>query len=380
VSRRRRLRFLASVSIAAIVLGACAGAADEKPFEPVAQVESSGASTTTNAPSGDEALVFEALATAVASAGANCFVVERGGRVVGEWYWQGFESTSLQEGFSTTKSLAATLVGIAQDQGALSIDQAASDFITEWKGTASETVTIRQLLSNTSGRFFDVVTDYAQLAFLEQDKSTFAVALGQQHDPGARWVYNNAAVQTLEVVLERAVGMPVATFAARYLFDPLGMRSRLSLDGAGNAGLFAGMQTNCLDLARLVRLYMDAGVVNERSVLSAAFIDEAIAPSSALNEAYGYLWWLNRRGVVQSSAEGSTRSGLSLLGAITEDVFYASGACGQVAMGFPSEDLVVTVMRPVDSSAITALAGCGAINMESVVADAVAPILEKLRQ
>lgn len=331
-----------------------------------------------SASSGDDR--FSSLADAVEQAGANCLVVEQAGEPVGEWFWQGFAAGSLQEGFSTTKSVTATLVGIAADQGALTLDQAASDFITEWKGTASEAVTVRQLLSNTSGRFHDVVTDYAQLAFLEQDKSRFAVALGQQSEPGTRWVYNNAAVQTLEVVLERATGMQVVAFADRNLFEPLGMTSRLSLDGAGNAGLFAGMQTNCRDLAAFVRLYLDGGTADGATVVSAGFVDEALSPSSPLNEAYGYLWWLNRRGTVQSSAEGSTRRGASLLPDLDEDVFYASGACGQVAMAVPAVDLVVAVMRPVEASSIAALAGCGAVNMESVLAGALASLLPGLRQ
>ncbi len=364
---------------ATVVLAACAGGGDNESVVELVSVSSQeSASTSTALAQPDD--TFASLAAAVERAGANCLVIEREGRVVGEWLWQGFGPEALQEGFSTTKSVAATLVGIAQDQGKLSIDQPASDFITEWKGTASETVTIRQLLSNTSGRFHDVVADYAQLAFLEQDKSAFAVALSQEHDPGSRWVYNNAAVQTLEVVLERAVGTSVAEFAQQVLFQPLGMTSRLSLDGVGNAGLFAGMQTNCRDLASFVRLFMNDGRIGGDQVVSASFVAEALEPSSALNEAYGYLWWLNRRGTVQSSAEGSTRVGSALLGVLDEDVFYASGACGQVAMGFPADDVVVAVMRPVAATSITALAGCGAVNMEATVADAIAPILEQLRQ
>jgi CubicO group peptidase (beta-lactamase class C family) len=379
VSRRRDLHRFASFVVSLSVVAACSSPGGDSTAVPVAQVDALGSSTSVSANS-DESAAFSSLALAVEEAGANCLVVERGGRIVGEWSWQGFEPGALQEGFSTTKSVAATLVGIAQDRGLLSIDQAASDFITEWQGTASESVTIRQLLSNTSGRFHDVVTDYAQLAFLEQDKSAFAVALGQQSDPGARWVYNNAAVQTLEVVLERAVGQPVSDFAAQNLFGPLGMSSRLSMDGAGNAGLFAGIQTNCVDLSRLVRLYMDGGEAQGRTVLSSTFIAEALTPSSALNDAYGFLWWLNRRGLVQSSAEGSSRPGAALLSQLGEDVFYASGACGQVAMGFPNDDLVVTVMRPVNASSITALAGCGAVNMEQIIAGAVAPTLAESGQ
>jgi CubicO group peptidase (beta-lactamase class C family) len=372
----KRLALLAGL---ALVVASCS--TDQQTSSTVLPVSSIDSQVEASLPSSDAPDPrFASLANVAEAAGANCLVVERAGSVVAEWTWQGFAPDALQEGFSTTKSVAAALVGIAQDRGLLSIEQPASDFITEWKGTASEAVTIRQLLSNTSGRFHDVVADYAQLAFLEQDKSTFAVALSQEHDPGSRWVYNNAAVQTLEVVLERAVGTSVAEFARQALFQPLGMTSRLSLDGVGNAGLFAGMQTNCRDLATFVRLFMNDGQLDGDQIVSASFVAEALESSSALNEAYGYLWWLNRSGTVQSSAEGSTRMNSALLEGLDEDVFYASGACGQVAMGFPADDVVVAVMRPVAATSITALAGCGAVNMESTVADAITPILKQLRQ
>ncbi len=306
--------------------------------------------------------------------GANCVVVEQAGEVIGEWRADDFAEGALQEGFSTTKSLAATLVGIAQDQGFLTLDQPASDFITEWQGTESEAVTIRQLLSNTSGRYFDVLSDYARLAFLEQDKSGFAVSLGQSSAPGTEWVYNNSAVQTLEVVLKRSTGMSVDEFARTRLFEPLGMTSRLSADAFGNHGLFAGMQTNCRDLARLVRLYLDQGKVGGQQVVSAEFIDQAISPSTELNAAYGFLWWLNESGrVVRADGSGSIAAGTFLEGA-PNDVFWASGACGQVAMGFPTSDLVVTLMRPVDVSGVSALAGCGGAGVEAFAVESAAAV------
>ena len=301
--------------------------------------------------------------------GANCVVVERGGGVIGEWRDEAFAAGALQEGFSTTKSLAATLVGVAQDEGFLSIDDPASRFITEWKGTESEGVTIRQLLSNTSGRYFDVLSDYARLAFLEQDKSGFAISLGQSSAPGETWVYNNAAVQTLEVVLKRATGMPVDEFARTRLFEPLGMTSRLSTDAFGNQGLFAGMQTNCMDLARLVRLYLNDGKAGDRQVVSELFVAEALQPSSELNDGYGFLWWLNEPGRIVRADGSGTNSGESLLPAAPNDVFWASGACGQVAMGFPSKDLIITVMRPVDVSGVSALAGCGGEGVEEIAVE-----------
>jgi len=324
----------------------------------------------------DEAL--NGVIEAAQAEGANCLVVERGGEVLTEWRSDDFADGALQEGFSTTKSLAATLVGIAQDEGFLSIDDPASRFITEWVGTDSEGVTIRQLLSNTSGRYFDVLSDYARLAFLEQDKSGYAISLGQSSPPGETWVYNNAAVQTLEVVLERAAGVSVEEFARTRLFEPVGMTSRLSTDAFGNQGLFAGMQTNCVDLARLVRLYLDGGKVSDRQVLSAAFVAEALQPSSELNDGYGYLWWLNEPGRIVRADGSGKNSGESLQPGAPKDMFWASGACGQVAMGFPSSDLIITLMRPVDVGGLSRLAGCGGTEAETVVVDGHAALIEVL--
>lgn len=211
------------------------------------------------------------MSTRAEQAGASCMVVLRNGQLVNEWYWGGTNASTQHEAFSVTKSVAATLIGIAQDKGLLTIDQPASDFIREWKGTPSEAVTIRQLLSNTSGRYWDFSTDYRQMAFISPDKSAFAVGLSQQSEPGTTWVYNNSAVQTLEVVLERAIEGSVVDFATDNLFEPIGSAAYLSTDIAGNAGLFAGMHTSCRDLANFAELYLESGTWNGQVVVSSAF-------------------------------------------------------------------------------------------------------------
>jgi CubicO group peptidase (beta-lactamase class C family) len=312
----------------------------------------------------DEA-ALEALAESLHADGANCVVVEHAGTIVGSWYWDGFAPDQLQEGFSTTKSVAATLVGIAADRGLLSLDDPASRWVTEWQGTPSEPVTVRQLLSNTSGRYHDLFTDYAQFAFLESDKSSFAVGLSQQTAPGSEWVYNNAAVQVLETVLERATGVPVGKFADEALFGPLGASSRLTTDTAGNPGLFAGMQTNCDDLVALALLYLEGGAVNGAQVVSPGFVANATGPSSDLNAGYGLLWWLNRPGTVVGGT-GTPEPG-PLLDGVPEDVFWASGACGQIAIALPSLDAVASVMRPANPNDPGALLSCGGENTDEAL-------------
>jgi CubicO group peptidase (beta-lactamase class C family) len=232
---------------------------------------------------------------------SNCLVVVRDGKLAGEWYFRGTGPNTTQDVFSATKSVASTLVGIAQDDGDLRIGERASRWIPQWRGTESATVTVRNLLSMDSGREWSPLTDYLRL-LPAPDRTAFAIGLGQAAAPGTVWAYNNSAVQTLDRVLARATGEDVAAFAERRVFEPLGMaHTSLGTDRAGNPQLFEGLQSTCRDLARFGLLMLDQGRWGNRQIVSSAWVKAATGrPSTKLNAAYGYLWWLNREGVIPS--------------------------------------------------------------------------------
>ena len=293
---------------------------------------------------------YAALAAEVGAQSASCMVVQEGKTIVAEWYWGDRTPQTLSEGFSTMKSVTATLVGIAQTQKKLNINQKASDFIKEWKGTASESITIRQLLSMTSGR--REVFNGNPFA----DNELIAINIGQEITPGTDWRYSNTTLQVLETVLERAVGGSVKAFAKKNLLTPLGMKSKFSEDGGANMYMFAFWDTSCRDLAKLVQLYIQNGKWNGKQILSAEFVNEARTSSSALNQNYGLLWWLNRAGTTKStSANAQTRLGPRYQNAPL-DMFEAVGACGQSAMGFPTQNLIITFMR---TKTLFEALGCG---------------------
>ena len=200
---------------------------------------------------------------------STCFAVLRKGKLVGEWNWQ-LPREEPREVFSITKSVTSTLVGIAVRDGDLRLDDPVSTYVPQWRGTASESVTVRNLLSNDSGRFWSLQTDYSEL-LAARSRTRYAVSLPQQYAPGSAWAYNNAAIQVLEPVLEEATGMPVARFARERLFEPLGMtRSSFITDRADDAAVFYGLRTTCLDIARLGRLYLDGGKVRGKAGGSAS--------------------------------------------------------------------------------------------------------------
>lgn len=306
----------------------------------------------TAADAGMDQAVLDDVAAQAESGDSNCLVVTRGGRLVSEWYWNGTNPQSAQEVFSASKSFTSLLAGIASDEGDLDVREQASRWITEWLGTPSEEVTVEQLLNNTSGRHQTFESDYIQMAAQAADKTAFSIGLDQQSEPGATWVYNNAAIQTLEAVMSGATGEDLAEFAQVRLFDPLGMTdSGWARDRAGNPMTFMGVQSTCRDMARFGLLALNKGNWNGQQIVSRDWMEHSTGESSQdLNSAYGWLWWLNRPGTVleadTAGADAESSDGSQLVGGAPEDMFFALGLGGQVIAVDPGTRTVVTRLGP----------------------------------
>lgn len=299
---------------------------------------------------GFDPAALESVAAQADEFDSSCFVVTRKGRLVGEWYWDGADATTPREVFSVTKSIASTLVGIAQSDGSLDIEDSAADYIDEWVGTESEAVTIRNLLSNDSGREWNFGLDYFELPGAP-DRTQFGIDLGQQYAPGEAWSYNNAAIQTLDRVVSRATGEVTADFARERLLEPIGMRhsemSPANEDGSSTF-MFMGLQSTCRDLARFGYLFLRDGNWDGEEIVPAEWVEEATgAPSQEHNAAYGLLWWLNRRGTLLSPLQAVAPTGEPaepVVGQIApgapDDLFTAQGLGGQIVMVDPGSETV----------------------------------------
>jgi CubicO group peptidase (beta-lactamase class C family) len=294
---------------------------------------------------GLDAKKLQEIASLAEAGKSNCLVVVRHGKLAGEWYFRGTDQNTTQEVASETKSFASTLVGIAQDHGNLRIGKSASTWIPQWKGTPAEAVTVRDLLSNDSGRQWSLALDGSMIS--SRDWTSFGVGLQQSHAPGTIWEYANTAIQTLQRVLQNATGQEVTAFAQQRLFKPLGMtHTKMSTDSSGNAEMFLGVQSTCRDLARYGELMLNRGQWNGKQIVSRKWVDEATGrPSTKLNAAYGYLWWLNRPGtIVRPLSQWVYAPGITkgpLFPSAPASMYWALGAGNQVIQVDPGSDTVV---------------------------------------
>lgn len=305
---------------------------------------------------------FSALDQELRADGSTCLAVIKDGKLVHEAYWNGGGADRQQRVYSIAKSLTSVLAGTFVAEGALDLDAGAAEQIDEWRGTRAEAVTPRDLLSMTSGRRWSEAID-RQLIRASSDQTSFATGLAQDRGPGEQWVYDNAAVQALESVLDDvAPSDDVVDLARERLLGPLGMSdTSWGRDAAGNALTYSGMTSTCLDLARVGHLMLSGGSWDGARVLSADFVRQATSPSSSLNAAYGLLWWTNARGriveVLRQAGFATDKAPYEgrLAPNVPADAYWAFGYGNQYIAVVPSEGVVAVRLgaRPASPDRVT---------------------------
>ncbi len=290
---------------------------------------------------GIDAGLLEQAASIADAKQSYCLLVIRHGKLVFERYWRGHGQTTPERSWSIAKSYSSTLVGIAIARGDIgSIDDSVAKYIPAWKGTPNEAITVKNLVSMTSGMKWSAFDDYFTMALLAQDHSKHALAVPLDKTPGATWTYDNAAVQVLEPLFRSATGMTVEQYADKYLWSKIGETATWAHDPAGNPTTYASVMASCRDHARLGYLFLHGGVWEKEQVVPAAWVTASLTPSQPLNQAYGYLWWLNGHTPYVGSL-GSQHGSADLIPFAPDDLFAAHGFGNQFVDVIPSLDLMV---------------------------------------
>ena len=234
--------------------------------------------------------------------GSSCLAVVRRGKLAGDWNW-GTPRTTPREVFSITKSVTSALVGIAQRDGSLSVDDKVARFVPQWRGTASADVTVRNLLSNdwvASGRPSPTTRCWSRRPTARATPSG-SPSSTRSARPGP------TTTRRSRCSTRASPGHRDADrrFAQERLFGPLGMaHTRMTRDASGRStNAFFGLQTTCLDLARFGELYLRGGRVGGKRLLPARFVRTSVTSSTTHNAAYGYLWWLNLPGAIRGATD-----------------------------------------------------------------------------
>jgi hypothetical protein len=228
-------------------------------------------------------------------------------------WWQGREVHTLQ---SVTKSVSATLIGVALKRGEIAdVKRPLLSFFDRYdvarvdprlqKATLADLLTMRAGIEwHENDRPLDETNTTLQLE-RSRDWIRFTLAQPMDAEPGTKWVYNSGGSALMAEIIRRVSGEHIDSYAQKHLFGPLGIKDfHWKRTPTGHPDTEGGLYLNSLDLAKIGQLYLDDGVWNGTRILAPGWAKEATArhvdrtnPSATASPGYGYQWWrYDRRG------------------------------------------------------------------------------------
>lgn len=272
---------------------------------------------------------------------SKAFIVLKDGKIVVEEYFDSFTQDSLWQWASAGKTVTSFLTGIAQQQGLLDIQDTSANYIgNSWTSCLPEdeaAITIRHQLTMTTGLDDDV----------EDLDCTDPECLVCEELPGTYWSYHNAPYTLLDQVLEGATGQSFNGYFFSELRNPIGMNGAFLPFGYLNV-LF----TNARSMARFGLLMHAGGNWNGTPIMTdTEYFNEMITPSQNINQAYGYLWWLNGQSSFMIPQSQFVFPGM-LSPAAPAEMICAIGKDGQIINVVPSQGLVVIRMGENDGNSL----------------------------
>jgi CubicO group peptidase (beta-lactamase class C family) len=234
-------------------------------------------------------------------------MVLHNGQVRLERYGLDFDSEGRWTSFSVAKSLTSTLVGMAVRDGYIkSMDDKVSDYIAEMKGSAYDDVSIRQLLTMTSGvawneNYDDPKSDVAQFNNHKPKDGEDAVVsylrkLPRAVPAGTRWLYSTGETNLVGVLVARATKKTLSDYLSEKIWRPAGMAQQATwiLSKTGQEISGCCLQAATQDFARFGQFILNGAQINGQPTLPEGWLSEATSARIGTGEpgrGYGYQWW-----------------------------------------------------------------------------------------
>jgi CubicO group peptidase (beta-lactamase class C family) len=303
---------------------------------------------------GRQVIAAPALAAAEAYAARNnssSLLVWHDGKLELAAYFNGRSAADPVVARSLAKPVAAIAVGRAIDLGKIaSLDQPASEFITEWRDPDRRRILVRHLLDMRAGFLaqgptFDGASIWARAYLSPRHERVMIDEYPLTHTPGTRYEYSNTPADLVAVLIERATGRRYADFLSREVFQPLGAADGQVWinrpDGVAHSG--------CCLLAppelwlRLGILLLQDGVWKGRRLLPPGYVQAMVTPTPqnpwAGISVYVAGSYIERRGAAHPDVPAPKT--LHSEPYLARDLFLFDGNANQVVYIVPSLQLVI---------------------------------------
>jgi CubicO group peptidase (beta-lactamase class C family) len=267
------------------------------------------------------------------SLGTVSYLVIKNDSLLYEEYFDGYTHDSLSNSFSMAKSIVGLLIGVAQQEGKLNIEDYIQKYIPDFDEKNKNKVKIVDLLTMSSGINFSESYlnpfGFAAEALYGSNLKKLIYKYELKEAPGKNFSYQSGNTQLLCMILEKATGKKIAEYASEKLWKKIGAEknAKWSLDSEnGLARAFCCFNSNAADFAKLGMLMLNYGKFKNVQVVDSSYIVKSITPAKIMadgkpNDKYGYQWWICQYK--------------------NENIFYARGILGQYIICIPSKNMVV---------------------------------------
>lgn len=249
-----------------------------------------------------------------------------------EQYADGFEKSTPLLGWSMTKSITSTMLGVLAKEGKIELDE--TSLLEEWEEDERANISLRQLLTMTSG--LDWEEDYGDISevtimlYQKDDLAKYAIHKSLSEEPGKTWLYSSGSANILSEIIKRQFAdiHDYWDFPYEAIFGRIGMHNAVMETDA--VGTFVGSSytyASTREWARYGLLYQQRGLWFGDTIISPQWVDFTSQEAPHSEGKYGAQFWLNLSGHEVPDAP--------------KDTYFADGYQGQRIYIIPSKKLVI---------------------------------------
>jgi CubicO group peptidase (beta-lactamase class C family) len=262
----------------------------------------------------------------------HSFIVVRHGRVIAEGWWKPEAADKPHILNSLSKSFNSTAVGLAIDEGKLSLDDPVLKFFpADAPADPSDNLkamTVRDLLTMTGGH------DTEPKIPAEGPTVRQFLAYPVPHKPGTHFQYNTMGSYTLSAIVTKVTGQTELEFLKPRLFEPLGIENpEWTSSAEGNSLGGYGLKLCTEDIAKFGQLYLQKGKWNGRQLIPEKWVEQATSKQVPNDQEQAHA----KIGI-------DWRQGYCFqFWRCTHNAYRGDGAGGQLCVVIPDKDAVIAI-------------------------------------
>jgi CubicO group peptidase (beta-lactamase class C family) len=252
-------------------------------------------------------------------------------QIIAEKYADGFNKDSKFLGWSMTKSILSTVIGVMQHQGKINVFDKAP--IATWQDDSRKNITINNLLQMNSGlewdENYDEISDATKMLFLDRDMTKMQENKPLVGKPNELWNYSSGTTNLLSGILKNyfQTHQEYLDFWYTDFIDKIGMNSMLlEADLSGNYVGSSYSWATARDWGKFGLLYLKNGNWNGEELFTKDWVDYITTPTNTSGGIYGAQFWLNSSGGFKD---------------VPNNMYYADGYQGQRVYVLPDEEMVI---------------------------------------